>query len=185
VLHPDGSSDKETGQNLRRFKLQVEADSKYLASALLEEWEKVKDEVDRSSPLYRAVLGGFVFPKKENLVEGGVPIGTELTKDILFGSRYDRPMTESERFNVCMSEGGFRFLFLSYPFVRLLKESPQTPAIKQAIERLERSYEVALEEIKSHVDFDAFEVIDCDMLAKVQLGSGLIVLNSLLERRAA
>ena len=35
------------------------------------------------------------------------------------------------------------------------------------------------------LDLDAFEVIDCDTLAKVQLGSGLIVLNSVLDARGS
>ena len=57
-------------------------------------------------------------------------------------------------------------------------------AIQRSIERLERAFDGALDEIKKHVDFDAFSVVDCNTLAKVQLGSGLVVLNSLLERGA-
>jgi HEAT repeat protein len=90
-------------------------------------------------------------------------------------------MTEGDRFNACMVNDGFFFPRASYQFVRLLKASPQTRAVRQAIERLERVFDEALARIASHVDFDAFEVINCDTLARVQLGSGLIVLNSILE----
>jgi hypothetical protein len=65
----------------------------------------------------------------------------------------------------------------------LLKTSPQTPAVRRAIERLDRLYDEALAEIARHVAFDAIEVFEYDTLAKIQLGSGLIVLNSLLEAR--
>jgi len=54
----------------------------------------------------------------------------------------------------------------------------------QQIERLEQVFDDALLELATHVDLGALEVIDCDTLAKVQLGSGLIALNSVLESRA-
>jgi len=100
----------------------------------------------------------------------------------LFNPGNDRTMTEADAFQVCMVEGGFFFLCQSYQFVRLLRASPQTPAVRHAVERLERAYDDVLAEINRHVDFDAFEVVDCDTLTKTQLGSGLIVLNSLLEK---
>lgn len=184
VLHPDELCQNDTGASLRRLKLEIDANSKFLASMLLEEWENVKDEVDKSSPLYRAILGGFVIPTPENLVEGGVPMSTISTRDILFGSARERSMTVAERFNVCMSESGYRFLFLSYPLVQLLKESDQTEAITSALSRIEPAYDEVLAELKRHVDFTAFKPICHQTLAKVQLGSGLIVLNSLLEHGA-
>jgi hypothetical protein len=36
--------------------------------------------------------------------------------------------------------------------------------------------------IGRHFDLDSIEVFDCDRLTRVQLGSGLVALNSLLER---
>ncbi len=181
VRHPSDESDRDTGQNLRHFKLRVDADSKLLGTVLLDEWDKVKEEVDKSNPLYRAVLGGGVLPTKEGLVEGGRPLSLHPTRDILFNPLHDRTMTEGELFQACMVDGGFWGLCQSYQVVRLLKASPRTPATKKAIARLERAYDAALAEIQRHVDFNAFEVIDCDTLAKVQLGSGLIVLNSVFE----
>jgi hypothetical protein len=62
-----------------------------------------------------------------------------------------------------------------------LKASTQTPAVMGATERLESLFDEALGEIAQQIDFDQVEVIDCDALARVQLGSGLIVLNALLE----
>jgi hypothetical protein len=93
-------------------------------------------------------------------------------------------MTEGDRFNACMINSGACFPRLAYQLVRLLKASPQTALVRQSTVRLERAFDEALADIGRHVDFDAFQVIDCDTLAKVQLGSGLIVLNSLLEARS-
>ncbi len=183
VRHPGDESERDTGQNLRRFKMRVDADSKYLATVLLEEWEKVKADVDTSSPLYRAIVGGGVLPTKEALHEGGRPMSMQPTRDILFNPQYGRTMKEGDRFQACMVDGGFWFLCHSYQLVRLLKSSRQTTAVREAVERLERAFDEALDEIKRHVDFDAFQVFDCDTLAKVQLGSGLVVLNSVLERQ--
>lgn len=182
--HPSDESEKQTGQNLRHFKLRVDADSKYLATVLLEEWEKVKEDVDTESPFYRAIVrGGWVLPKKEKLCEGGLPLSRYPTPDLLFNPQYGRTMTEGDRFNTCMVDGGWFFALWSYQFVRLLRTSPQTSAVRQAIDRLEHVYDEAIAEIERHIDFDAFNVFDCDTLAKVQLGSGLIVLNSILETR--
>jgi hypothetical protein len=179
--HPDDQSDELTGQNLRHFKLRIEADSKYLGTALLEEWEKVKGDVDSTSPFFRAIAGGAVFPSREKLAQAGVPLSRYSSQDTLFNPLHDRGMTVGDRFDACLVDGGFMFLQMSYQFVRLLKASPQTPAVRSAIARLEPIFDGALKEIARHVDFAAFKVFDYDTLAKVQLGSGLIVINSLLE----
>lgn len=54
-----------------------------------------------------------------------------------------------------------------------------------SIKTVEKHLSIALAECRAEVgddvDLYAFEVFDCDTLAKVQLGSGLIALNSLLE----
>jgi hypothetical protein len=183
VQHPSDESEKETGENLRRFKLRVDADSKYLGTVILEEWEKVKDDVDTSSPIYRAIVSGRVFPSRERLPEGAMPLSRYPTRDILFNPQYARTMTEGDRFNACMTDGGFFFLLFSYQFVRLLKASQQTPAVRQAVERLEHAFDDAVTELKRHVDFSSFKVFPCDTLVRVQLGSGLIALNSILDAR--
>ncbi len=183
VRHPSDESEKDIGGNLRQFKLRIDSDSKFLASILLQEWEKVADEVDTSSPLYRSTIGGGVLPDAEKLCDGGRPLSLHPTRDILNNPKYDREMKEGDVFQACMVDGGFFFLCQSYQIVRLLKDSPQTPAIQRAIKRLDQAFDEALDTIKSHVDFDDFEIIDLDTLTRVQLGSGLVVLNSLLEKR--
>jgi hypothetical protein len=182
VRHLADESERETAENLRRFKLRVDADSKYLGTLLLEEWERVKGEVDRSNPIYAGILGGAVVPDRPALVDGGRPMAMQPTQDVLFNPQHDRVMKEGDRFQACMVEGGFWFLCQSYQFVRLLKASAQTPAIGKAIERCDAAFDQALAEIQRYVDFDAFEIIPCDTLARVQLGSGLIAVNSLLDR---
>ena len=182
VRHPSDESEAKTGQNLRKFLLRLDADNKFLASVLLEEWDKVKDQVDVTSPFYRAIAAGDVFPlTREKLYDGGMPLSFYPTRDVLFNSKYDREMTEADRFNSCMINSGAFFTRWSYQFVRLLKQSPQTPAVCRALERLEAAFAQARADIAQHIDFDAFQVVDCDTLAKIQLGSGLIVLNSLLD----
>jgi hypothetical protein len=182
VLHPADATERDTGENLRRFKLRVDAESKYLGTVLLEEWEKVRHEVDQSNPIYAAIVGGAVIPDRAALIDGGRPMAMQPSQDVLFSPQHDRIMQEGDRFQACMVEGGFWFLCHGYQFVRLLKASPQTPAIRRAIERCDSAFDQVLAEIQRYVDFDAFEVIPCDTLAKVQLGSGLIALSSLLER---
>jgi hypothetical protein len=184
VRHPMDESEADTGRNLRKLKMRIDADSKYLASVLVAEWDKVKDDVDKTNPIYRAIETGAVLPATDRICAGGRPMALHPTEEILLLSDYDRSMTESDAFHACMVDGGFFFLCQSYQFVRLLKASPRTAAVRHAMERSERAFEEVLAEIKHHVDFDAFEVIDCDTLARVQLGSGLVVLNSLLEGRA-
>jgi hypothetical protein len=181
--HPQDQSTRETGQNLRHFKLRMEADSKFLCSVLLQEWEKVKDDVDASSPFYRAIVGGTVLLAKEKLAEGGFPLSRYPTRDTLFNPDYDRVMTEGDRYDACFTDGGYMFLHMAHQLVRLLKSSAQTPAIAGAIERLEPMFDRALAEIGRHVDLQAFEVFDHDILARVHLGSGLVVLESVLEAR--
>lgn len=180
--HPSEESDEDTGQNLRQFLLRLGADNKYIASVLLQEWQNVKDDLDHTSPFYKALAGGLGFPlNKEEISEGGFPLSWYTTRDVVSDPNYDRPMTEGDRFNACMVESGFLLPLYSYQFVRLLKVSKQSSRVRQALERLDRIFDAALSDIQQYVDFRNFRSYDCDTLAKVQLGSGLIVLNSLLE----
>lgn len=93
-------------------------------------------------------------------------------------SRPERERIEAYRFETL-------FLGNAHTFIRLLEASKQTSAVRQASQRLKRIFDDAIHEMNTRIDFDAFEVIDCDTLAKVQLGSGLIALNSVLEARIA
>jgi len=182
VRHPSAGSKKETTQNLRQLKLRMDADNKFVATLILEEWEKVKGDLDSSSPFYRKIVAGIISAK-EKLPEG-LRTWPAMTQDILFNPAYGKKATEGERFDVYLIDRFFA-LCHSYEFVRLLRASTQTPAVRQAAERLERVFDEALRELAKEIDLDEFEVLDCDSLARVQFGAGLIVLNSVLESKAS
>src|SRR5690606_28406246 len=95
---------------------------------------------------------------------------------------YRKMATEGERFDAYVW-GRLIYLCNCYEFVRLLKTSKQTTAVAEATDRLEALFDEALRDMAEKVDLNAFEMIDPGALARVQLGSGLIVLNSLLESR--
>jgi hypothetical protein len=179
--HPSDGSLKETAQNMRQLKLRMDADSKFVVTVILEEWEKVKGDINSESPLHRKILNGMVT-LKDKLIEG-LPWWPDKTQDILFNPAYSRTMTEGERFR----EYFWRYYLLcnGNEFVRLLKASTQTRAVAEAVKRLESVFNEALQDIANNIAFADFEVIDCRTLAQAQLGSGLIVLNSLLEERIA
>src|SRR5262249_47472993 len=104
------------------------------------------------------------------------------TRDTLFNPRYGGEASEGERYEAFMLERFF-VLCQSYEFVRLLRISEQTPATVSAINRLESEFGRALGELDAAINFSDFVPFTPDDLARVQLGSGLIVLNSVLERR--
>jgi hypothetical protein len=183
LRHPSDESENYKDMNLRWFKLQIDADSKYLATVLLTEWEKVKGVVDCTSPFYKSILGGSVLPKKGELCNGGFPLSRYPTPDALFNPNYDRSMVENDLFNVCVVDSGLYFFMWSYQFLRLLKSSAQTATVSEAVETVERAYERVRAEIGRHIDLNAFETVAYDTLAKVQLGSGLTVLNAILQSR--
>jgi hypothetical protein len=180
VTHPNDGSVKPTAQNLRQLKLQIDGENKFLATVIMEEWEKLAGQLDSASPFYRKIAEG-VIAAKENLHEG-LASWPQKSRDILFNPAYAAVATEGERFNVYLIDR-FYVLCHSYEFVRLLKASAQTGSVIRATERLERVFDDALDEMASNIDFDEFKVIDCGALARVQLGSGLVVLNSILEAR--
>jgi hypothetical protein len=181
LRHPADESERPIGGNLRQFKLRVDADSKFLASVLLETWDRLKDQLDSRHPLYRVVEGGWAMPARERLVEGGRPLALQPTRSTLVNVDFDREMTESDQFQACFVDGGFFYLPRAYQLVRLLKASPASEAVRTAISRLDTMFDQALAELARYVDPRQFEVIDHDTLARVQLGSGLTVLNSVLE----
>lgn len=180
VRHPSDGSRRATGQNQRQLKLRIDADNKFVATVILEEWDHVKEDLDLDSAFYKKVANGLVSTK--DMLHEGLPWSPYKTRDLLFNPAYGGPMTEGELFNVFLFDR-FYVLCHSYEFVRLLKASTQTAAVKRATDRLEALFGTALEDIAKSIAFGEFEVVDCDTLAKVQLGSGLTVLNSILETR--
>lgn len=181
VRHPNDVSEENTGQSLRQCKLLTDADSKYVAATILEEWAKVGEDLNKSSPFYTKIFNGLV-EVRERLCEG-LPSSPYKTRDVLFNAAYSRTMTEADRLNENML--WFYLLCNLYEFVRLLRDSRQTSAVKASIGRFEAIFESALRKLEADVSAEQFEVIDYDSLAQVQLGSGLIAINSLLCKRAA
>lgn len=182
--HPCYESTRQTGQNLRQFKLRIEADSKFLATVMLEEWENVKQDLNLASPFYKA-MAGLALPSKARIIEGGFPVSRYPTNDTLFNQQYNRSMTEGEKFDACIVNDGLKLLAFNFQFLRLLRDSQPTSSVQAAAERLERHFAAAFADISRHFDLDAIEVFPADTLARVQLGSGLMALDALLETRGA
>lgn len=182
LKHPACASTKDTLQNMRHFKLRTDADNKFLVTVIIEEWEKVKGELDPRSPFYRKIFNGIIAVKEK--LHEGLPSWDAGTRNLLFNPAYSRTMTEADLFYACMTDR-FYALCNSIEFVRLLKASTQTPAVVCATRRLESLYDEALAELSKQIDFTAFEAIDCDSAARMHLGGGLIALNSVLEAEAS
>lgn len=180
--HPGDASEQEIGQSLRQLNLRLAADNKFLATIILEEWEKVKGDLDITSPFYRKILNDLILAK-DKLHIGVTEWYEQPIQSLLFNPAESRAATERDRIQAYM----FKIFFLgnASAFGRLLKVSKQTAAVRQAIERFEQAFDAAIKDMQQHLDFAAFKVTDCDTLAKVQLGSGLIALNSILQARVA
>jgi hypothetical protein len=182
VTHPSSRSARETQDSLRRVKLQIDAENKYLTTVMLEEWAKVSDVVSTDNAFYKKVISDFVSVK-DRLWEG-LPCWPRKTRDTLFNPLYGGGASEGQRFEAYMLERFF-VLCQCYEFVRLLKVSKQTPGVVRAIDRLEREFGRALGELNAVVNLNEFVPLALDDLARAQLGSGLIVLNSILELRGS
>ena len=181
VQHPDSESDESTGQNLRQFKMHLDAEMKSLAALMLEKWQRTKDLVDQGSPLYRAVFGGMTFPTHDQIVEGGSPLARYPTRDVLFNPRFNKEMSRGERFDACMEDGGFLFLRTTYQFVRMLQQSPASPEVTDAAHILDKAFKEAFELVINSVESNRFKTFELATLVRAQFGSCLIALNSLLS----
>ena len=177
LRHPSDGSPKATSRNLRQLKLRIDAENKFVTTVILEEWARVEADLDRDSPFHRKIHTGIIAAK-DDLNEGLVSWPMK-TREVLFNANYSRDATEGECFDAYVLD---RFIVLchSHEFVRLLMASKQTEAVRQATRRVQSVLDEALADIDRNVDFSKFETIDCNALARVQLGSGLTVLNALL-----
>lgn len=169
LKHSLTTSRRKSGQNRRRLFLQKTADRKFLASLMLEEWDKVKDVVNKHSPFYRQAASQFPETRKHL---------HEVSKEILFDPSYNRSASKSEEHDIHMST--YDSLCWNYHFVRLLNDSARTNAIKSAQKKTEKLITEIFNETDKIVDFSSFTQIDISSLVKAQLGSGLIVINSIL-----
>jgi hypothetical protein len=176
LTHPLSTSTEETDQNMRQLKLRLDADLKYVAVAIMEAWDKVESELDRSSPFYRKISAGLIAGRET--VHEGVAAGPG-TRDLLFNPTYSRNVTVAERFENYI----IHLFFLSnlYAFVRLLKETAQTDEVTAAISRLDATFDAALRDIVANIDVDRLHFVEHRKLALAQLGSGFVVINAALE----
>jgi hypothetical protein len=176
--HSGDGSQRETQLNLRLLNLRVDAHQKYIATVILEEWDRTHADLDVTSAFYRKLAAELVSGR-DTLHEGITAWYVHPIQEMLFNPALSRPATEgdlTELFGMHMT----LFLGNAYTFVRLLEASRQTDRVRVAIGRLERVFDEALAEMWRYLDFGAYEAFDCDSLVRMQLGSGLIALNSLL-----
>ena len=171
----------ETNDNLRQLSLRADADSKFVISIILEEYEKLSDDLNAQSPFFQKVKPHIDHARK-NLQNSMSEMAKGTTRDLLFNSSINKLATEEERFKVCIRTP-YAILCHNYQFVRLLKDSVQTPGIVAAIERLDRVFYSALERLLDYIQPDDLEILDVNDLVSIQLSSGLIVLNAVLENQ--
>jgi hypothetical protein len=179
--HPGDASDHETGQNLRQLVLRVDADNKYLATVILEEWDKTHDDLDATSPFYHKIHDELVATRS-TLQEGVTEWYSRPIQELLFNPEYARAATEQDRLSA-YSLGRAMFLAHAHTFARLLQVSPQTPAVVRATERLGEAFAEAFRDLDETLDLSLYEPYNCDTLARVQLGSGLLALDTILQAR--
>jgi hypothetical protein len=177
LRHPSDGSIKHAPGNLRRLKLKLDADSKYLITLILETWESVAEDLPTDSPLYTKTFNG-VISQKDTLIEG-LPAWVSKTREILFSSAFSAPITEGARF-VTYHHDGFYALCNAYEFIRLLEVAPRTEAVAAAIARLKPRFDEVYQELAAGMEADKFELIDWTTLARIQLGAGLVALNTKL-----
>jgi len=182
VRHPWDDSNEVLDVNFRQFLLRLDAESRYIATVMLAEWETVKSDVDPASPFYAALINAKFLATLQELTEGRAQLGRYPLSEILRNPEYDRPMTAGDQLSACVDS--IYFLAARCQFLRLLKASAQTDAIRSATQRLERFFDEAFTQIiGNHINLNAFEAYDARTLARVQMGSGLLALNSVLEAR--
>jgi hypothetical protein len=180
--HPGDASERETEHDLRQLRLRLDADNKYLATVILEEWDRTHDDLDSSSPFYRKIHAELVA-ERETLHLGVTEWYSRSVQELLFNPAYAGKATEREMVDAHQL-GRVMFLAQAHTFVRLLEASTQTPAVQAARERLAAAYDDAFASVDAVLGLSLLEPYDCDTLARVQLGTGLIALNSLLEAHA-
>lgn len=176
--HPNTLSGQDTGEYLRRLNLRLFADRKFLAAVILEEWDKTNDDLDRNSPFYRKLFTELIATRGR-LQQGVSEWYEEPLQHLLTRPEDSRIATKGDVIRVYMR--GVYFLGSAYSFVRLLKQSRQTVVVRQATEKIEAIFVEMIDDLKRAIGTDQFEFTDHDTLSSLQLGSGLIALNAVLE----
>jgi len=178
LAHPSDGSQVHSGENLRRIKLGIDAQNKFVAAEILQTWDDVSPFIETSNPFYKKVYQGVVSQRRS--LAAGLAFSPARTEDTLFNSSYSREAVEGERFNVLFLEGYFVLCHL-YEFVRLLKAVPEKPEIAAAIQRLDKIFSDVLRSISTRMEADKFSQISPRSLTSVQLASGLVALNAIMD----
>jgi hypothetical protein len=173
VKHPSAGSTKEIDLTRRELLLRADAERKCIRDAVYEEWERVKDAVDRNSPFYDPVIARL--PCRSEAVDKMHP---QILLDV-FDSTANHRTLECEKLEIDLWKR-FHPLCEDYQLVRLLEDSTQSAVVELAQRSLKRLFGQKFAEITEEIEISKFEVIPPHVVAKVQLGSGLIVLDSLL-----
>lgn len=173
----------DTKIRLRQLKLRIDAENKFLASTMLEAWDDLHDDLDPESPFYRKFVEELV--NRRHRIHEELPLmwSFEQTRNLMFNPAYRGTVSERDRMYIWLWS---RFMPMcnAYGFVRALKAGRRTDRLRKAIERMESIFEEALDELRREVDFRLLTPIDCNVLARASVGSGLIALNSVLKERS-
>lgn len=181
ATHPADGSSVPTDHHLRRLKLECDTRNKYVVTTILDQIPRILPDINVESPFYRKIFDGLVAAKDQ--LDNGLPWWASRTRDILFNPLYDRPATEEDWFVEHMR--CYNVLCNCHEFMRLLLDSRQTNAVVEARRRTEATFLEAFNQIASELDFGKLTVLGHDSLAGLQLGSGLIALNAVLESGVA
>lgn len=160
--------------NRRRDLLRGAADRLFLASVLLCEWAKVKKEVNRKSPFYTQIATGM-RDRAQALKD------PRFSAKTLADASTDRPVLKSEEAEENLQ--AYYSLCWNWQFVRLLEDSRQTTAVKAARARIKIILLEFYGELEERGAFSDLKPVPVSSLVKAQLGCGLIVVNSMLEKR--
>jgi hypothetical protein len=176
--HDREVSDAPSEHEFRQLMLRLDADNKFLATVILEEWDRTHDDLDAASPFYRKLLVELV-EEKDALHEGVTAWYSRPIQDLLFSPTYRGTARERD---VVHAYGSLRqhFLCNAATSVRLLRASRQTERVRAAIDRLVPLFDAALADFWSTLSFGTYTVFECDTLARAHLGSGLIAMNAVL-----
>ena len=161
--------------NRRRDLLRRAADGLFMTSVLLCEWKKVKKDVNRKSPFYTQIATGSQA-RAEALKE------PRFSAKTLADASTDRPVLKREEAEENLQ--AYYSLCWNWQFVRLLEDSRQTASVKAARARIKALLLEFYEELEARGAFSDLKPVPVGSLVKAQLGSGLIVLNSMLEKRS-
>ena len=176
--YPDAVSNEPTELPLRKLKIEEWAKRKYVATTILDHWDDVSADLNQSSPFYHKMLVELV-DVRDKLVEGVSEWYEDPLRHILT-SQDDRGVaTRADR--VFVLTRTISFLGSAHSFLRLLKESEPTAAVRAATDSLTTIFDEEIHRLERELDLTDTSACDYDGLARAQLGSGLLALNSILE----